>query len=657
MRISVRGCFALAAIFGGLSSGSLLAQVPEAGLGSRDGMWRPVDRPAVEAALAPGDEGAGARRGPDAGRLFKLNREALQGALGRAPLESRQAARRGVEAAAADPLPAPPEISLPLPNLTYQRFQVEESPILSPKLAAKYPEIRTYQARGIDDPEASARLSLTPSGFRAQVLSPRGTFYVDPTGNDEEYTSYFRQDLRRGPGQCEVQGDPGEARREAARPPSRTGQSLRTYRIAVACTGEYAAFHGGTVARALDGIAATINRVSGIFQQELAIRLILVDDNDQLVFTNSGSDGLDNNNARTLINQSQAKIDDLIKDANYDIGHTFSTGAGGLAGLGVVCRGGQKGRGVTGQSSPFGDGFDVDFVAHEIGHQFGGNHTFNGASGSCSGGNRNGPTAYEPGSGSTIMAYAGICRGDDLQPHSNAYFHCESLDEITDYVTLGAGNAAFETDPSGNTPPTVSAGGDVAIPHGTPFLLSAQGSDADGDRLTYCWEERDLGPQAAADAPDDGRIPLFRSIAPASDPSRTFPRLSDILGGVATLGERLPGRERTMVFRVTARDNRPGGGGTGADEVKVRVVAGAGPFRVTEPAASGTLSGRVLVKWSVANTDAAPVSVGRVNIKLSTDGGQTFPLTLAADTPNDGSQEVDLPSLTTGTAPHQGRGQ
>jgi hypothetical protein len=247
------------------------------------------------------------------------------------------------------------------------------------------------------------------------------------------------------------------------------------------------------------------------------------------------------------------------------------------------------------------------------------------------------------------MAYAGICGGDDLQPHSDPFFHCESLDEIVTYTTAGAGSIPTPM-PTGNSPPSVDAGSDVAIPRETPFTLTARGNDPDGDPLTFCWEERDLGPQSLVTNPDDGRVPLFRSFAPTRDPARIFPRLADLLAGTTTVGERLPDRDRTMTFRVTARDNRGTGGGVAGDEVQFRVVSTAGPFRVNAPNALATLSGRITVTWSVAQTNLPPISVAQVNIKLSTDGGLTFPTTLALATPNDGSQEVTLPSLPTTTA-------
>ncbi|MFN8200910.1 MAG: M12 family metallo-peptidase, partial [Nakamurella multipartita] len=307
-----------------------------------------------------------------------------------------------------------------------------------------------------------------------------------------------------------------------------------------------------------------------------------------------------------------------------------------------------KAEAQTGSSTPNNDPFWVDLVSHEIGHQFGADHTFNATTDSCGSGNRNATTAYEPGSGSTIMAYAGICSPNDVQNFSDDYFHAISLQQMTAYI-LGGGTCAATSAP-GNQTPEVSAGPDYAIPVQTPFTLTATGSDPNGDTLTYCWEQWDLGAANALTSADTGVGPLFRSLPPSTSPSRTLPKLSNLLSNTASNLEKLPAVSRTMHFRCTVRDNRAGGGGTAYDDVALNVVGTAGPFRVTAPNTAGTRSGNTTVTWDVAGTTAAPILCSSVNILLSTDGGNTWPTTLRLGTPNDGSETVTLPNLNSSTA-------
>ncbi len=604
---------------------------------SADGLWRNVPASSVRATAANAADAVDTFA-PRNARLFDLDLAVLARLTGRAAAE---AAVRANAAAARESA-----ITIPMPDGSFHRFELIESPVMSAALQAKFPNIRSYRGHSLDDPLVSMRMDVSPRGVHAQVISPAGTVIVDPAGGGNRYRSYSKRQNRARSERfrCLVQGrGPALAAREAATVAAASGHQLRTYRLAVACTGEYTQRFGGTVVGAMSAINTTVNRVTGIYEREVAVRLELVDDNDQLIFTDAATDPFNNLNANILINQSQAVIDDEIGNANYDIGHTFSTGAGGLAGLGVVGRTGEKARGVTGRSNPVGDPFDVDYVAHEMGHQFGGDHTFNGRSGSCTGGNRNAATAVEPGSGSTIQAYAGICGPDDLQQNSDPYFHSVSLDQIISYSTVGAGNVVMPQ-PTGNTPPAVNAGSDRVIPKLTPFQLVATGTDADGDRLLYCWEQRDLGPAAAADAPDDGNIPLFRSLDPTPDGRRVFPQWSDILNQTTTRGEQLPALPRTMHFRVTVRDNRSGGGGVNSDDALVRVHAGAGPFLVTEPASTSVTGNLIDVRWDVAQTDQQPIGCTSVDIKLSTDGGGSFSEILVSGSPNDGSELIALPA-------------
>jgi hypothetical protein len=598
---------------------------------------------------------------PVAFRAIKLNVQDLLNALQNAPMEFTDAARNN-----------PLILSLPTPDGGFAKFAVVYSPMMEPALAEKFPNIRTYSGQGIDDPSATLKMDWTEFGFHAQVRSADSEkgFYIDPyaQGENTQYISYLKKDLPEKThienGVLEEQMDNINGLTQKTNAGICVGTQLRTYRLAVACTGQYAAAVGAsTVGQALSAITTSVNRVNGIFETELSVRLTLIGNNNQIVFLSTTTPFSDyaNNNAtctpgpgcdqpNTLINRSQTVIDSVIGSSNYDLGHTFSTGAGGLAQRPSVCLAGGKARGVTGSPSPTGDGYDVDFVAHEMGHQLGGSHSFNSVTGGCGNGNRSASTAVEPGSGVTIMGYAGLCGSDNLASNSIPYFHATSQNEILTNVTSASGSTCGTLSSTGNTVPVVNAGADYTIPLSTPFVLAGSATDPNNSEvLTYSWEEIDLGPFGAAW--NSGNTPFFRSFAPSIFRTRYFPKLSDVVSGTTTIGELLPSSAQTLNFRLTVRDNRSGGGGVCSDDIVVTTSALAGPFTVTSHSSAATLtangSNTTTVTWNVASTNAAPVSTANVSILFSADGGQTFPYTLVASTPNDGSEPILVPSLKT----------
>ena len=601
---------------------------------------------------------------PSRYRTIRLNKEALRLIIENAPLEFTSGART-----------SPAEIALPVPDGSYARFSIVESPIMEPGLAKAFPEIRTFRGQGIDDPTATMRFDWTPEGLHAIVLSASGTVYIDPyaKGNTDDYISYNKQDHQSDkPFQCLVSEEAGANKAGAQSSPTNiiNGTVLRTYRLAVAATGEYTAQVGGTVPSALSAITTNINRVNAIYERDLSVRFVLVNGESNIIFTDAAMDPYTNSDPNAMLGQNQEALDLRIMDGNYDIGHVFGTGGFGLGQFNVVCSQGAKAQGVSAHFTPE-DRFAVEMVSHEIGHQFGARHTFNGSLGGCgliNGSNpRDSSSSHEPGAGSTIMAYVYSCPGNgslpnqNLQDHKDDYFHIKNLEQMLGFINGGGGCPPPTA--TGNSPPTVDAGPSYTIPKATPFNLVATGSDPNGDSITYTWEEYDLGPASPPDTDADGLArPIFRSYPGTVSPSRAFPALKYILDSANVppinlfpltssqqylTAEALAVITRTMTFQVTARDNHAGGGGVSSDSTQLNVTASAGPFYVTQPntAMIWTPGSQATVTWSVANTNIAPVNCANVKITLSTDGGTTFPIVLTASTPNDGSQTVTVPSV------------
>ena len=623
---------------GGAKSFSPQLDLTQTSLAPTD-LWRDVDERTLWG------QAAERRIIPDQYRLVAADMAVLDGLLAQAPLEN----------------PASPQtmtviLTVPLPNGAFGRFLLEESPVMDPALGAKYPKIRTYRGKGLDDPTATARFDRTPAGFHGMILSAGDTVYIDPYRQADvvHYMSYYKRDYQPASGRLVPEATPLEKDQVEQRPKTAaavTGPILRTYRLALAATGEYTQFHGGTVADGLAAMTTALNRVNGIYIREVAVQMLLIANNDLLIYTDGATDPYTNSSGGMMLGENQANIDSLIGDANYDIGHVFSTGGGGIASLRVPCASGSKARGVTGLPAPVGDPFYVDYVAHEMGHQFGAWHTFNGQAGSCFA-SRTASSAYEPGSASTIMGYAGICGIQNLQPHSDDYFHAVSFDEIVAFITDPAqGDSCALKSATGNKAPTVNAGPNYTIPAQTPFVLNGSATDPDGDSLMYQWEEFDLGASSNEALPDtdaDGSPrPIFRSFKPISLSARTFPTLTNVLDGAHfNSGEALPTIDRTMRFRLTVRD---GLGGVANDELALTVVGVAGPFAVTTPNSAVSWTGLTpeAIAWDVAGTTAPPIDCAAVDILLSTDGGYTFPLILATNTANDGTEIITVPNKET----------
>ncbi|MBL8990196.1 MAG: proprotein convertase P-domain-containing protein [Phycisphaerae bacterium] len=607
---------------------------PGFGRGGRS-VWTPIDRMPAEADAAP----PGVR--PEKFAAFKFDRDAMAAVLRRAPLEDTPEAAR------------PIDVPLPMPDGSIATFKAVEAPIMAPELQARYPQIRTYLGWRADDLATTARFDLTPLGFHAQVITPGGFIYVDPysaldrTGH---YASYWLRDWRAPDWLCQVPAGELSLPDPDPEPTDRAGPTRRTYRAAVAATVEFTTLYGGTVASGLSAVTTAMNRTTGIYEVEAAIRFQLVANNDLLIYTAATGDPYTNSNNSTMLSENQTNLNNVIGFANYDIGHVFGTAGGGVAQLGVVSQT-NKARGVSANFFGASDPANTLTVAHEMGHQFNAAHSWNGTNSGCTAGQWGGSSqALEPGSGNTIMSYGGSCGADNYNPASrDAYFSSGSFDRILAWA-MGSGTP-FLSEATGNTAPTISAGSNFTIPARTPFVLTATGSDANGDSITYCWEQRNGSSQFALAAGDPGNGPIIRSFPAVASSARTVPNLFNLLSNTFTPGEILPTTTRTLNFRVTARDNRAGNGGVNTSDMTISVVNTGSPFRVIYPnILSSSISGVQTVTWNVANTNLSPINTANVRILLSTDGGNTWPTTLLASTPNNGSAQVTLPQISSTTA-------
>jgi len=548
------------------------------------------------------------------------------------------------------------DVLLPLPNGELALFRLQDSSVIAKELQERYPKIRTFSGYQVNKPENKGRFDVSPEGFHGMFTFDGDTVFVEPANfsDEQKYISYFKTNASLPSKQLMKQLPPKrhaiEQKITAMQRQERSAsdKKLRTYRIAIAATGEYTQFHQGTKASGLAAIVTLVNRLNDLYQRDLGIKLELVANNDAIIYTDANSDPFDNSDADGEKNTSV--INQAIGASNYDIGHVVNTAGGGLAGFGVVCDDNSKGDGVTGDSNPVGDAFYVDYVAHEVGHQFRAEHTFNGGESACQG-NRADVSAYEPGSGSTVMSYAGICGEQSLQNNSDPYFHARSIEEIRAFITTGNGKSCGSITEVENNLPVVSAGNDYVIPSRTPFVIEGSATDADtSDQLTYSWEQYDLGPQSnrLSEQVDDGSRPLFRAWQPSVSPKRYLPRLVDVLEGKTVKGETYATTSRDLNFRLTVRDNK---GGVSADDIKIQVVDSGESFKLTQPVGGETWNTKSQpITWQLAKTNESPINCSNVDIHLSTNNGDSFDYVLASEVANNGRAEVTIPNLSTTSA-------
>jgi hypothetical protein len=593
---------------------------------------------------------------PSAYVSFHLDESAMRAALSTAPSEKTISANKSSFI-----------IYVPNSKGKMERFRIVEASVMQERLQAKHPDMRSYAGRGIDEPSSVIRCDMTPEGFHGMIISgTRNTIYINPVDKTTGTYIVFDRDHLSKQQQifdCKAEAIANAAKQLAAPATTYTNAGdgkLRVYRFAVESGGEFSALldAGGSTdaqkkALVLSALTTNLTRIDGIMEADFGVRLDYVNNEDTIIFLTGSTDPF-TSSANGYTNgawntQSQATLTSYIGSANYDIGHLlmgYATG-GNADCIGCVCTAASKGSGATGFTTDLtSDPFVVDFWIHEIGHQFGANHTFNYS-------NEGTGTQMEPGSGITIMGYAGTTSYDD-SAHSIGFYHGISIQQVSTYIQSGNGSTCGTAISTGDATPVANAGTDYTIPASTPFALIGTATDADAsDVLTYDWEQFDNGTANKTPVATATAGPQFRCYNATVSTQRNFPQLQYILTGANTYKwEVLPSVSRTMNFRLTVRDNHPGGGQNASDNMVVTVSSTSGPFKVTAPNTAVTYAGgsTQTVTWNVASTTAAPVSCANVAILLSTDGGNTYPYTLLASTPNSGTASVTIPNIATTTA-------
>jgi YVTN family beta-propeller protein len=627
---------------------------------SADGIWQIVDENSIVTFRVDRS------KLPQSYQVVRLNQAALTRIIRQAPMEFSAAAKANEVV-----------LTLPMPDGRFARFRIEESPVMQSALMASYPEVKTYQGQGIDDPTSTTRFRWSPEGLNGIIITNSRTSYIDLYHKERRdyYVAYYSQNhYKDGEFRClsQITNNSAILNSNPGSTSISSGQTLRNYDIAIAATKKYVGIYSDNKSIALMAITDLVNQLNAVYRREIAVSFTLVNNETDILFdSSSGTDPFASveNNACGMADMSQSVIDGRIGSGNYDIGHVLGAGGNDEVGSGcvipgdgfngTVCRLANKAKGASTRRTPSGEAF-FDIVVHEVGHQLGATHTFNGTSGGCGQNNqRVAASAYEPGSGSTIMSYGlgGICDPQGIATNKDNYFHNKSLEQIINYTSTSVGSTCASAISTGNNPPTVAVMtpplSNYVIPIQTPFKLTASGQDPNGDAITYCWEEYDLGLPSPPDNDVAGARPIFRSFPPTSGGERIFPQLSYILNG-ATYGESLPRITRTMNFRITVRDNRSTGGGACDATLPVEVTASSGPFLVTLPnQASSWVGGtQQVVKWDVAGTSASPINCANVRILFYEQNGSQLlnERVLVNSTSNDGEAAVIAPNLSTQNA-------
>ncbi|CAN5519655.1 N/A [soil metagenome] len=611
-----------------------------------------------ESELSKAQDIWGRQHKPAAYRLFHLDEPILRNELLAAPSEKDMRANKNGKI-----------INVPDAAGKIQQFNIAETILMAPALAGKYTGIKTYIGKGIDDPSAIIRFSVTTSGFHAIITAAgKETFYINAIDknnkvyavnarNDNDAANAFKCSLD----ESILKRDPSTSKATKIIGNADDG-TLREYRLALCVNGEFSQFFldgsepdtAAMKAKVMDAMIVCLERANAIFERDFGVRMIFVNNEDTLIYIDPATDPWKTKSSNSWNTETQQVIDARIGAANYDIGHllgkvpTFNDNNGNAGCIGCVCDNTQKGRGFTAYNDPsLTDYLVIDYWTHEMGHQFGANHTFTYI-------NEETGANIEPGSGSTIMGYAGITGAFDVQAHSDDLFSTVSIAQTANYIKSAAGSCAVAT-VNGNAAPFIYAGPDRTIPKGTPFMLTGTATDANPeDAMSYIWEQIDIYQKTSYPVPRATSLsgPIFRTYNYVNEPVRYFPDLAYILdGSMGGEWELLPSVGRQLNFRFTARDNHIGGGNNKSGKLRMLVDSSSGPFQITVQNAPSVETWNIghikTITWDVNNTNVAPVSCSTVNILLSTDGGLNFNTVLTSATANDGTEDIVVPNKNT----------
>jgi hypothetical protein len=559
-------------------------------------------------------------------------------------------------------------LQIPGINGAMFEFELRPSPVMSTALAAHYPKMMSYSGHQVGNVSNHGRFSLSPTGLFGFYRLHGEWILLSPQSNvaGQNYIAYRYADA------LPLDTDDNEPAKQNAEPDflltneieqrtdlqqkfAPTGEQIRTYRLAISTTGEYAQKLGGSKAAVVEEMMIMVNRINQILLGDLAIQFELVD-TQNVIFIDAASDPYTNNDAASDVESTQSTLDNAVGSANYDIGHLFSTNGGGLAAVSGICRTDSKGTATSGANNPRGERFYIDYVIHEMGHQLGARHTFNALDQrTCDDSQRSASSAFEPGSGSTIMSYAGLCSGQNIQDNSDPYFHAGSIAEIRSIIDNSSRQSCGTLSTANNAIPQIQlTKTSYTIPANSAFVLTATATDDDLEPLIYNWEQVDAGGKnggtanASEMSSDNGSNPLFRSFPASSISQRYFPQLGSVLNQQLSQGEVYPSTERTLTMRLTVRDNR---GGVNSADVSVSVVNNQQTFEFNSPLGAMTwpsFSQQTLF-WNVAQTTQPPINCNKVDILLSANSEREFSYTLASGVNNDGEQHVQLPNIDSNT--------